>query len=337
MQVMAGARHGGAEAFFTRLVPSLARAGLEQRAVIRRDPRRAATLRAGGIEPVELAFGAFLDLATPSRLGREIADFDPDVVLSWMSRATRSCPPGKFVHAARLGGYYDLKHYRRCDHMIANTPDIADYIVAGGWAAARVHYVPNFVAVEPGPPVDRAALNTPDDAPVLLALGRLHRNKAFDVLIEAMVEIPSAYLWLAGAGPLRRDLAARIARLGLVGRVRMLGWRDDVSALMRAADVLVCPSRHEPLGNVVIEGWAFGLPVIAAASAGPAGLIESGVNGLLVPVDDSAALGAAARQLLADESLAQQLVAGGRAAHEAEFTETAVAARYLAFFDRVGG
>ena len=68
LQVMAGARHGGAEAFFTRLVPALERAGLEQRVVIRRDAERAAKLREDGIEPLELSFGAFLDFKTSCAL-----------------------------------------------------------------------------------------------------------------------------------------------------------------------------------------------------------------------------------------------------------------------------
>src|SRR3546814_2771750 len=67
------------------------------------------------------------------------------------------------------------------------------------------------------------------------------------------------WLWLAGEGPRRRALMQQAARLGLGDRVRFLGWRDDVAALLRAADVFLCPSRHEPLGNVVIEAWAHGL------------------------------------------------------------------------------
>jgi hypothetical protein len=54
-------------------------------------------------------------------------------------------------HVARLGGYYDLRYYRRCDHLIANTRDIVDYIVRSGWAAERVHYLPNFAARPPTP------------------------------------------------------------------------------------------------------------------------------------------------------------------------------------------
>lgn len=74
LQAMAGADFGGAEAFFVRLVTALARAGLEQRVVIRDNPARAKLLRAGGIEPVELPFGGRFDFATgPTRLHRRVS------------------------------------------------------------------------------------------------------------------------------------------------------------------------------------------------------------------------------------------------------------------------
>jgi glycosyltransferase involved in cell wall biosynthesis len=335
LQTMAGAAHGGAEAFFTRLVVACARAGLDQHAVIRRNRERSETLRQAGVPVSETRFGGPLDLLSGRLLGREITRFKPDVVLSWMNRATRACPAGDYIHCARLGGYYKLKNYRRCRHLIGNSRGIVEYIIAEGWPAERVHYLPNFVARETAPAVDRAALDTPAGAPLLLALGRLHENKAFDVLIEALAALPDTYLWLAGSGPLAGQLAAQAARLGVSDRVRMLGWRDDVAALYAAADLFICPSRHEPLGNVVIEAWAQGAPVIAAATGGPLELIENEVSGLLVPADDAAALADAIGRLIDDRALGGRLAAAGRAAYEADYTEDNVVWRYLEFFDKV--
>jgi glycosyltransferase involved in cell wall biosynthesis len=335
LQAIAGAPHGGAEAFFLRLVPALARAGLEQRIVIRRDEARAAALQKAGIAPVELAFGGLLDFSTRRQLRETLDEFKPDVTLTWMSRATAYCPAGPFVHAARLGGYYDLKYYRSCDHLIANTPDILAYITRAGWPGGRAHYLPNFVDAAPASAIPRASLGTPEDAPLLLALGRLHRNKGFDLLLEALGLLPEMHCWLAGEGAERAALEAQVARLGLGERLKFLGWREDVAALYATADLLVCPSRHEPLGNVVIEAWAHGLPVVAAESVGPAALITPEENGLLVPVDDPAALAAALARAVSEDGLARGLAAGGRASFEASFTEEAVVARYLDFFERV--
>ena len=340
LQAIGGGGRGGAELQFTRLAIALARAGLNQLLLVRRDAERTATLRQGGVEPVELPFGGPFDLATRLAFRRELARFDPAVVLTWMNRATAFCPHPRgrrFVHLARLGGYYELRYYRRCDHLIANTADIAEYIRRGGWPADRVHVLPNFVAAETTAPVPRQSFGTPAGVPLLLALGRLHLNKAFDVLLEAMARVPEAWLWLAGSGKLEGSLKQQAERLGIADRVRFLGWRDDLPALAAAADMIVVPSRHEPLGNVVLEAWAQRRPVVAAASQGPSALIRNEESGLLVPVEDAAALAGAIRRVIAEPGLAARLVGGGWAAFQADYTEAKSVARYLKLFERLAG
>lgn len=244
-------------------------------------------------------------------------------------------PPGDFVHVGRLGGYYDLKYYRACNQLVANTEDIVGHLIENGFPADRVHYMPNFVDDTPSPPVSRRTLFTPESTPLLLGLGRLHKNKAFDVLIEAMRRLPDVYLWLAGDGPERESLETLAERKGVKPRVRFLGWRNDVPALLATCDAFICPSRHEPLGNVVLEAWAQRVPVIAADSRGPGALIDNEQNGLLIPVDNSIELARAAMKLIRDPILAQRLGAGGREAYEANYTETKVVARYRTFFEEV--
>lgn len=335
LQTMAGARYGGAEAFFERLVPALSRAGVDQKVVIRQDEDRARKLRAGGIEPVQLRFGNPFDLATRLRLRQEIKAFAPDIVLSWMNRATSFCPRGKFNLIGRLGGYYDIKYYKNCDHLIANTQDIADYLIRNGWDQDRVHHLPNFVGAEKMEPISRQSLYTPANAVVVLALGRLHENKGFDVLLRAVAKVPDIYLWLAGEGALRGELEKLAEKLGIKPRVRFLGWRDDTPALFASANIFVCPSRHEPLGNVVIESWAQGTPVIATDSLGPGMLIKQGENGLLVPVEDVGALSYAISQLASDYTYRDALVASGQKTFETGYTEDKVVRDYIAFFEKL--
>jgi glycosyltransferase involved in cell wall biosynthesis len=342
LQAMAGAEHGGAEMHFVRLCLALQRAGLVQHVLMRRHARRADELRAGGISPVEARFGGPLDVATRRIFRREIARFGPDIVLTYMSRATRMCPRSRpplppFVHVARLGGYYDLKYYRSCDHLVGITQDLADSFVAGGWPPERAHVIPNFVEDRAAPPRDRRRLDTPDKAPLVFALGRLHRNKAFDVLLAAVARLPGVHLWLAGEGPLEVSLKAEAAQLGIADRVRFLGWQDDPGPFFAAADMLVVPSRHEPLGSVLLEGWMHRKPVVAASSHGPRQLVTDGETGLLVPVDDAEALASAIRRVVETPALAAGLAARGRAAYEADYTEAAAVARYLALFDKVLG
>src|SRR3546814_2654827 len=96
-----------------------------------------------------------------------------------MNRASAALPKGDFVHVARLGGYYDLKHYRHCDHLVCVTPDLKAHCVKHGFPEARVHVIPNFVEDHAAtPPADRATYGTPAKAPLIFALGRLHENKA---------------------------------------------------------------------------------------------------------------------------------------------------------------
>lgn len=332
---MAGAEFGGAEAFFVRLVIALHKAGLEQRVVIRHHPGRVQALREAGVEPIELPFGGLLDFRTPAQLKREIRAFRPDVALSWMNRATRMLPAGDFVHVGRLGGYYNLKYYRKCAHLIANTEDIRSYLIGDGWPEKRAHYLPNFVPGTKAEPVDRKPLYTPGDAPLVVAMGRLHENKAFDVLLEAMVRIPGAYLWIAGEGPLRGVLEKKAETLGVRPRTRFLGWREDTPALLAAGDIFVCPSRHEPLGNVVLEAWAQGAAVVAADSFGPGTLIEDRETGLLVPIDDAPALGSAILSLLDDDKLRSRIARQGHQAYKKQFTEKIVIAKYLEFFEAI--
>ena len=144
-QVMAGAPTGGAELFFERLTVALARAGDTVLPVIRRNPSRAARLAAAGLRPVQLGFGGPLDLLTAPRLRAALRRFTPRTVVCWMNRAAHFTPRGDWVLAGRLGGYYDLGYYRRCDHLIGNTQGIVRYIADHGWPASRVHHLPNFV------------------------------------------------------------------------------------------------------------------------------------------------------------------------------------------------
>jgi glycosyltransferase involved in cell wall biosynthesis len=338
LHVIAGAHEGGAEEFFLRLVLALRRRDVPQ-SVATRTSRYSAALVRAGLEPMLAPFGGMLDLATVPRLRRVCDSFAPDVVMSWMSRATqfvtRARGSRNFVHVARLGGYYDLKYYQGCDHLIGNTPDIVDYLVRGGWAAERAHYIPNFVDETSATPARRGDFGTPDDAKLVLAAGRFHSNKGFDVLLRAMAELPGVYLWLAGDGDEHANLNQLAVDCSVAPRVRFLGWRADMPALMVAANVMACPSRVEPFGNVIVEAWSRSLPVVAAGSAGPAWLIKSGENGLLAPVGDASALATSLGAVLSDHTLANRLVAAGRASYQREFGEEAVVRRYIELFERI--
>jgi glycosyltransferase involved in cell wall biosynthesis len=335
-QIMAGALAGGAELFFERLTGALVRAGETVLPVIRRDAARAAKLRAAGIEPVQFGFGSPLDFVTRPRIATALRQFGPRVAVAWMSRAARFTPPGSWVLVGRLGGFYDLRYFRHCDHLAGNTHGLVEWITRQGWPASRVHYLPNFVTDLAGvSPVSRASLGVPDGAPMLLALGRLHSDKAFDVLIRALPRLAHVHLVIAGEGPGRASLVALARRHGVADRLHLIGWRNDTGALLAAADALVCPSRIEPLGNVVLEAWSARRPIVAASSDGPRELIAHGQTGLLVQPEDHVGLANALAVVLEDRARAAALADAGRARYEACFAEAPVVAHWRRFLASV--
>jgi len=338
--VLGSAGRGGAEGFFERLCIAQAAAGEQVLPVIRREPGRAGRLRAAGLEPVELGFGGYLDLRTGPRLERALRGFRPDVVVAWQNRANRFVPPGRRMGgpwplAGRLGGYYDLRYYRRCDHILGNTQGLREWFLEQGWPPGRAHALPNFVPDLGG--AAPAALPAPPGAVRLLAMGRLHPNKGFDVLLRALPRLPGVHLFLAGEGPERAALEALARELGVAERVALLGWREDTGALLATCDLFVCPSRHEPLGNVVLEAWSAGRAVVAAEAAGPLELITPGIDGLLVPREDAEALARAIAALIAQPDRARALAVAGRAAYERGYAEASVLARWRAFLEAVAG
>jgi len=335
LHIIAGGAHGGAETFFVDLVDALSARGIDQCAFTRHFDERIYRLRKCGCAVETARLGGPLDFISPIRFSGVLKRWNPDITLSWMSRAAALVRPGPCVNIGRLGGYYALKYYEKCDYLICNTPDIVNHCIDGGWANDRVNYIPNFSPNVQCTPADRSTLNTPEDSPVLLVLARLEETKGIDVAVRALQDVPGAYLWIAGEGSQLGSLQRLTADLDLQGRVRFLGWRSDREALLQAADVCIVPSRHEPFGNVVVNAWQNETPVVATRSQGPSFLIEHDSNGLLAPVDDAAELAASIRRLIGDSGLVDRVVGGGKEQISGSFSTKAVVDAYCSLFDRV--
>lgn len=341
LQVLAGAAHGGAETAFVDMCLALADAGEQIEVATRPNPLRNARLEKAGLKIHELRFGGAWDIATPQRLQKIIAAFQPHIVQTWMSRASAKTPAWhvnqkipRYLTVARLGGYYKLKYFKNTDYFTTITPDIKRYLIKEGIAADRVFHINNFAEVEiSGRPVSRAALGTPEDAPVLLALGRLHKAKAFDILLTALADVPGAFLWIAGEGSERESLEQLCRTLGLQDRVRFLGWRDDRAALFQACDLCVFPSRYEPFGTVFVQAWAQKKPLVVSNADGPRQYVRDGEDGLVVPIDDPAALAAALRRALGDPGLCAALVSNGWQRYLEEFTREKTVQAYLSLYN----
>lgn len=172
----------------------------------------------------------------------------------------------------------------------------------------------------------------------VLAVGRLERQKGFDLLLAAFTSIPDRKrfkLLIVGEGCERPRLEAQIRRLGLENEVELLGRRNDVYDLYQEAAFLVLPSRYEGFGMVLVEAMAFGCPVVAFdCPCGPREIIRDGIDGLLVPDGDVPALAAAMERMMGDEALRGRLGKAGPAVRE-RFGIDKVAVMWKDLFDEV--
>ncbi|MFQ5971714.1 MAG: glycosyltransferase family 4 protein [Alphaproteobacteria bacterium] len=182
----------------------------------------------------------------------------------------------------------------------------------------------------------RESLGTPRERPVVLTVGRLVAEKGFPELIAAMRDV-EAELWVAG-GRLVSDHAPRIDAViesiradgELRDRVRLLGYRDDIPELMRAADIFTLPSHREGMPRTIIEAMLTGLPVVATDIRGSREEVVHGETGLLVPVGDARALGRALQQLATDPGRRAELGRAGLRRARALYDEKAIIAGQLA-------
>lgn len=336
LHVYAGARYGGAETFATDLITALAAAGVEQAAVTRPFPERIERLAEANVAVYAESFTHATAFPTRGRIRRIAGQFAPTVIQAWMGRAASVIPRNMPVPVIGwFGGYYDIKRYKACDYHVGVTKDVVRHIIESGAAAESVQEINTFAALANEPPAKRSDHRTPDGVPLILCLARLHRNKGIDVLIRAVAAIPEIHLWIAGEGELKGELTRLAGELDLTDRIRFLGWRANRAALLRAADICVVPSRDEPFGTVMVEAWAAGVPLIAAAAAGPKAYITDGVDGLLFPVDDVAALTDRIRACLAGPALPRALSAAGQRRYRRDFTREKIVADYMAVYNRL--
>jgi glycosyltransferase involved in cell wall biosynthesis len=336
IHVMAGKCSGGAETYSTDVMLSLHKAGIDQMIVMSKDAPRFAEMEKAGLKLEPEVLATPFRFLQKLRLARLIRREKPDSIHTWMRRAASLVPAKSGLPVIGwFGGYYDPRHFQNCTHFVGVTKDIVTHMIRNKVDASRAFFIPTFPDIATIPPIDRATLATPRDAKVLLTLSRLHPKKGLDTFLEALALMPGCYGWLAGDGPLQRELENLATKLGIMDRVRFLGWRTDRAGLLRAADVCVLPSRYEPFGTVILEAWAAGVPLVACKSAGPAAHIEEGRNGLLVPIDDAADLANAMRRAFSDETLRQRLIAEGFAAYIKGYTRESVTLQWIQFYKQL--
>ncbi len=340
-QVMLGKGFGGAERSFVDLCRALARRGhdvlaiCETRAVAR---KHLANSPAIACECVTVR-GAWDPLAR-WQLRRLLAAFRPAIAQMHLARAANLAGPAARALAiptlAKTHNYVNTKYYRAIDHLVATTRKQYDYLRAQGIAEHAVSVIPNFSAITP-----RAHTPLSETGPLrAVAIGRMVRKKGFDVLFDALARARAdgldLQLALAGDGPESDALHDQLATLGLRETVKFLGWQEDVTACLDAADVFVLPSRDEPFGIVCLEAMACGIPIIATTTDGPVSFLDA-TTATLVPPGDPEALARALCDLARDRVRASNRARAAQQRFELAYSETAVVSQYLDLYAQLSG
>lgn len=338
---------GGSERHLLTLLPALAGVGIEPAFV---------GLEGGG-EPepfyrgLEQAGVAYRRVVSPAALPRAISSFRPDLVHTHLVHAdvfgavaAGRTPLVSTKHnddPFRTGVFRFVERAltRRARAVIAITEALARFQVD------RVGLPPDKIAVVhygldelPGAWGDSAPVDVPEDAPVLLGVGRLVPQKGYDTAVRAFADIharrPEAVLVILGEGPERESLERLSRDLGLGESLRLPGRAGDVAAWLERADLFLHPARWEGFGLVLLEAMLASLPVVATRVSAIPEVVADGETGVLVEPDDPAALAGALERVLFSAELAQRLGEGGRERARSEFAvermATATAAVYRA-------
>jgi glycosyltransferase involved in cell wall biosynthesis len=351
LHVIGSREMGGAERFYVRFLRAMLRAGDPVEALVRKDSDLA-RLHMAGIPTGELPMRTVWDPLSKWEVTRYVRRSQASVVQTYMGRATRLThlkPGAGQVHVARLGGYYKVPQYRHAHAWVGNTKQLCDWLVQQGLPAGRVFHISNFA--DPAQPVDparvqaiRAQIGVQPQDWIMLHPARFVWFKGHATLLDALARLPREVagrcprLVLLGEGSLRPALEAQAHKLGIMDRIIWAGWQQEPAQWLHAADMVVFPSRDdEPLGNVILEAWAYAKPLVVTAFRGAREIAHHAQDAWMVACDDAAGLSAGIETVMRDQALQSRLVAEGSRRAAEDFGEAAIVARYRELYARLTG
>jgi glycosyltransferase involved in cell wall biosynthesis len=274
--------------------------------------------------------------------------YKPDILLALLG-APRRFPCVATCHnwisdtaKLRLLEACDKRALRRFDRVIAVSEQIAAELTRSGVPPQAVTVIDNGISA---PPLDpqarssvRAELGVPEEAALLLHVGRLARSKRIDLLLAAVAQLPAqsrATLVLAGEGPEREALRQLAARLGLSERVRFCGYRRDVARLLAAADLFVLSSEREGLPISILEAMALACPIVSTRVGAIPRVLEDGTDAWLIAPGDGVALRNVLGAALAAPELARARARRAQQKFTVGYSQRAMGERYLRIYEAV--
>lgn len=338
---------GGSERHLLTLLPALRERGVDVSFVGLDDPD-------GVLEPFYAAVGVpferlssqrDLDPALAFRLARTLLSLKPDVVHTHLVHADVYgvlAPGTRIVSTKHNPDPFRAGPFRfaeraltaRAAKVIAISEAVRRFCVEQvGLPASKIAVVPYGLDELPRPWAENPRLELGE--PLLLAVCRLEEQKGLDIAVRALADVPGATLLVLGEGPERLALEELASSLGVRDRVTLPGRVGDVASLYRRADLLVHPARWEGFGLALLEAMLAGRAIVAARAGSAPELVDDGRTGMLVPVDEPAALAGAVNELLADPERAAELGRAGLERARAEFSVARMAERTIAVYESV--
>jgi glycosyltransferase involved in cell wall biosynthesis len=236
--------------------------------------------------------------------------------------------------------------YRPYAKIVAISARIESQLVTGAridaQRVARIASAVDTSSYRPAPAarntlLERMGLDT--EAVVIGMAGQLIARKGHRLLLDSLPSVldahPRARVLLFGRGPLEAAIRRRIETLGIAGRARLVGYRDDFVELLPGLDLLVHPAQREGMGSVVLEALACGVPVIASRVGGIVDVIEDGVHGVLVSPEEPRLLGRAISAMIADAGTRRSLAQAGRQRVREHFSVESMTTEYKALYASV--
>jgi glycosyltransferase involved in cell wall biosynthesis len=215
-------------------------------------------------------------------------------------------------------------------------------LISHGFRPQHIVHISGSVDTGRFHPAPEQHSNAVNPQRIILCVARLEYSKGIDVLLHAwgrlqrtIAQQPQPTLWVVGDGILKAQLERIAAELHVADSIKFLGTRKDVLALLQKAEVFVLPSRWEGMPNALLEAMACGLPCVATRVSGSEDIITDGINGLLVPPAQPAALAHALQRLIEETDFAQQMGEAARATAVRDYQLSNIVNQCLALYKQL--
>ena len=234
-----------------------------------------------------------------------------------------------------------------CDYMITVNDFHKDWAIELNIAPeSKLLSIPNGLDVKRvEPTLDRETVRKEvgidEEEIALFTIGRLAQEKGIDYLIDAMTmlkkdEVKSNYhLYIVGVGEIEESLKKKVKELDIESRITFMGYRNDISNLLVAADIVILPSFREGLSIALLEAMAAEKPIITTDIGSNLTVVNDREEALVVESKNAYELKEAIKELLEDDKLRTTLSANGKKMFEANFTKELMEDRYTKFFKEV--